>query len=43
MKSSGHTEMILTEKEQIDCCAEEKDIPEKTGITKTYDPGVISA
>uniref|UniRef100_A0A8C9BYX0 Large ribosomal subunit protein uL22 n=1 Tax=Phocoena sinus TaxID=42100 RepID=A0A8C9BYX0_PHOSS len=36
MSSPCHTEMILTEKEQIVPKPEEKDIPEETEETKTY-------
>ena len=50
MSSPCHSEMILTEKEQIDRskarrggCTEGKDIPEGTEETKTHGPGINSA
>ena len=49
MSSPGHTEMILTEKEQIgpkqreQIVQKKKDIPGETEETKTYGPGINSA
>ena len=48
MSSPCHTEMILTEKEQIvpkpeEVAQKEKDIPEETEETKTYGPGINAA